>query len=96
MIAAVAQSQPYVPPAAVPAGRETVDCALLPCVAMTYDDGPSEFTAGILDAASTHHASVTFFSMGEKAARYADVMKRAIAEGNLIENHTWNHRTFRR
>lgn len=88
---AAAQATPYAAPAAVPAGNEQVDCGLVPCVAMTYDDGPSELTAGILDAAAARHASVTFFAMGEKAAAYADVMKRAIAEGNLVENHTWNH-----
>lgn len=86
-----AASQPFQPPAQVPAGFATVDCKLVPCVAMTYDDGPSDLTAGILDTVAAHHASVTFFAMGQKAAAYADVTKRALAEGNLVENHTWDH-----
>jgi len=84
-------SAPFQAPAPVAAGFETVDCDLLPCVAMTYDDGPSDGTPAILDAAAAHHASVTFFAMGQKAAGYAAVMTRALAEGNLVENHTWSH-----
>ena len=91
LVAATAQATPFAAPAVVPAGFEEIDCTLVPCVAMTYDDGPSDLTAGILDAVAAHHFSVTFFAMGEKARQYADVMKRAVAEGNLVENHTWNH-----
>ncbi|MEN2740442.1 polysaccharide deacetylase family protein [Microbacterium sp. X-17] len=86
-----AAGQAFAAPAAVPAGAESVDCTLVPCVAMTYDDGPSDLSSAILDAAAKHHASVTFFWMGEKAAQYAGTIKRAVAEGHLVENHTWNH-----
>lgn len=86
-----AAGSPYQAPAAVPAGHEPVDCGLLPCVALTYDDGPSEFTPVILDALARHHAAATFFAMGEKAAAYADVLRRTVAEGHEVENHTWNH-----
>ncbi|MDQ1131255.1 polysaccharide deacetylase family protein [Microbacterium sp. SORGH_AS_0888] len=88
---AAAAAVPFKPPAPAFAGFTSVDCTLVPCVAMTYDDGPSEYTAGILDTVAAHHASVTFFSMGQKAAPYAAVAKRALAEGNLVENHTWDH-----
>ena len=88
---AASSGVPYAAPAPVPAGFETVDCTLFPCVALTYDDGPSEFTPGILDEVSRRGASVTFFAMGEKAATNATTMTRALAEGNLVENHTWNH-----
>jgi peptidoglycan-N-acetylglucosamine deacetylase len=91
MVAAAAAGTAYAAPDVVPAGFEPVDCTLVPCVAMTYDDGPSDFTPTILDAVKAHHVSVTFFSMGSKAAQYADTMKREIAEGNLLENHTWDH-----
>src|SRR5699024_8488967 len=30
-------------------GAQPVDCALVACVAVTYDDGPSDFTAELLD-----------------------------------------------
>ncbi|WP_460774598.1 polysaccharide deacetylase family protein [Microbacterium sp. GXF7504] len=89
-LAAVAGT-PYTPPAPVGAGFESVPCDLFPCVALTYDDGPGEGTPAILDAAWAHHASVTFFAMGQKAAASGEVMTRALAEGNLVENHTWSH-----
>jgi peptidoglycan-N-acetylglucosamine deacetylase len=91
LVAAVATAAPYQAPAPVPAGNEPVDCSLFPCVALTYDDGPSELTAGILDALAARHAGATFFVMGEKVKGYADLLRRAIAEGHEVENHTWNH-----
>lgn len=86
-----AAGEPFAPPARDASGFEQIDCALLPCVALTYDDGPSELTPGILDTVRDHHASVSFFAMGEKAGPYGDTMRRALAEGNLVENHTWDH-----
>jgi peptidoglycan/xylan/chitin deacetylase (PgdA/CDA1 family) len=86
-----AASEPFQAPAPVAAGFEPVDCALFPCVAVTYDDGPSAWTPGILDEAAAHRVAVTFFAMGQKADGNAEVMRRAIEEGHLVENHTWNH-----
>jgi peptidoglycan-N-acetylglucosamine deacetylase len=83
--------QPYTGPAAVAAGHEKVDCALVACVALTYDDGPSALTAGILNALAAHHSAATFFAMGENAAAFSGVLARTVAEGNQVENHTWNH-----
>jgi peptidoglycan/xylan/chitin deacetylase (PgdA/CDA1 family) len=83
--------QPYAGPVGVAAGRERVNCALIPCVALTYDDGPSAFTPSILDALAVHHSAATFFAMGENAAKYRDVLARTVAEGHEVENHTWNH-----
>ena len=83
--------QPYAGPARVPAGSEPVDCTLVPCVALTYDDGPSGFTNGILDSLAAHHSAATFFAMGENAAVFSSVLARIVAEGHEVENHTWNH-----
>jgi peptidoglycan/xylan/chitin deacetylase (PgdA/CDA1 family) len=83
--------QAYAGPARVPAGSEPVDCTLVPCVAVTYDDGPSVFTDGILDALAAHHSAATFFAMGENAAPFSRVLARIVAEGNEVQNHTWNH-----
>jgi peptidoglycan/xylan/chitin deacetylase (PgdA/CDA1 family) len=61
------------------------------CVALTFDDGPSEFTAGILDELDRRGALATFFAMGEKAAPYREILTRMTAEGHEVGNHTWNH-----
>lgn len=91
LVAAESSDTPFAAPAVVPAGFETVDCALLPCLSLTYDDGPSTYTPTILDAAKAHHVAVTFFAMGQKAVQYRDTLLRELAEGHLVGNHTWNH-----
>ncbi|MCP2637404.1 polysaccharide deacetylase family protein [Microbacterium sp. HD4P20] len=81
----------FTPPATTPAGRDPVDCTLVPCVALTYDDGPSEFTPGILDELAKRHGSATFFITGERARFNVELLKRTLDEGHLVENHTFSH-----
>ncbi|MFE5409285.1 polysaccharide deacetylase family protein [Microbacterium sp. NPDC056569] len=83
--------QPYSGPVAAPAGARAVDCGLVPCVALTYDDGPSAYTAGILDDLAARDAAATFFAMGQNAQGYADTLARMTREGHEVEGHTWNH-----
>ncbi|MGP3535608.1 polysaccharide deacetylase family protein [Microbacterium sp. RD1] len=88
VVAAVAQGLPFTPPEG---GVPVADCRLVPCVAVTYDDGPGSSTAGILDAYAQRHASATFFVLGQKAAGAKDLLARMVAEGHEVGNHTWNH-----
>ncbi|MFB7892958.1 polysaccharide deacetylase family protein [Microbacterium sp. NPDC056044] len=83
--------QDYTGPAAAPAGTRTVDCALVPCVALTYDDGPSDLTPGILDDLAARDAAATFFAQGQNAQAFADTLARMTREGQELEGHTWNH-----
>lgn len=85
--------QPF---AGVPAGtgRVPVDCALLPCVALTYDDGPSAYTSQLLDTLAAQHATATFYMIGGLAAGRPEVVARAVAEGHELGSHTMNHRTL--
>lgn len=84
-----AAGSPYAVPAVVGAGWH--DCTLAPCVAVTYDDGPSGFTPSILDALAARDAVATFFVLGQNAAGSGGLLRRMTAEGNEVENHTWNH-----
>lgn len=68
-----------------------VDCALLPCVALTYDDGPSSRTAPILDALAARDSVATFFPLGSEVAGYRDALARMTAEGHEVGTHSWNH-----
>ncbi len=86
-----AADQPDAGPVAAPAGKRSAHCDLVPCVAVTYDDGPSGFTPGILDQLAARDAAATFFVMGEKARGYADTLARMTREGQEVEGHTWNH-----
>ena len=81
-------------PAPVPAGP--VDCAVVACVALTYDDGPSIHTPRLLDALAAAHVKATFFVLGRSVTAYPEVLRREAELGMAIGNHTWSHRDMRR
>ncbi|MBI5200161.1 MAG: polysaccharide deacetylase family protein [Elusimicrobia bacterium] len=60
-------------------------------VALTFDDGPSEYTAGVLDVLKARGVHATFFVCGENAERRPDLVRRIRAEGHELGNHTWSH-----
>lgn len=61
-------------------------------IALTFDDGPDEvFTPQILDILKKYNVKATFFIIGEKVANHEDIIKRQIAEGHEIGNHTFTH-----
>jgi len=92
MVAAVRTHREWSGPVPVASGLASVDCTLVPCVALTFDDGPSELTPGLLDTfASRPHAAATFFVLGARVAGREATLARAVAEGNEVENHTWSH-----
>jgi peptidoglycan/xylan/chitin deacetylase (PgdA/CDA1 family) len=75
------------------------DCVKNNVVALTYDDGPSEYTAQLLDTLKTYGFKATFFITGNNngkgeidiTAPYPDLIKRMIAEGHQVASHTWSH-----
>ena len=60
-------------------------------VALTFDDGPGEFTPRILDTLEKYNARASFFVLGGKIAAAEDIVKRAYAMGNEIISHSWSH-----
>lgn len=61
-------------------------------IAMTFDDGPSpKLTPMLLDILKQRGIHATFFVVGQNAAEYPDILKRAVAEGHEIGNHSWSH-----
>ena len=68
-------------------------CALLPCVALTYDDGPGETKTdeAILDAAEEANVRVTYFLLGKNADSAPEATERIIAAGHEVDNHTFTH-----
>ena len=60
-------------------------------IALTFDDGPGEPTAGLLDGLKERGIRVTFFMLGECAESYPAVVERAYREGHQIANHSWSH-----
>jgi peptidoglycan/xylan/chitin deacetylase (PgdA/CDA1 family) len=58
----------------------------------TFDDGPDPIhTPFVLDALHQVGARATFFVVGDRAARHPDLVRRIVAEGHELGNHTWSH-----
>ncbi len=62
-----------------------------PMIALTFDDGPSEYTLRILRVLAQYDARATFCVQGYNVDIYPDIVKQAVAQGNEIASHTWNH-----
>jgi len=61
-------------------------------IAITFDDGPHpEFTPEALDLLKKYNAKATFFCIGQQVEKHPEILKRILAEGHLIGNHTYSH-----
>jgi len=60
-------------------------------VYLTFDDGPSNRTAEILDILKKEDIKATFFIIGKEGSKEADLMKRIVDEGHTIGIHTYSH-----
>lgn len=60
-------------------------------VALTFDDGPSEGTADILEALREAGARATFFQCGLNVERRPEWARAVSAAGHEVGNHTWSH-----
>lgn len=67
------------------------DCPGQKLAALTFDDGPGPYSDAILDTLKAHGAKATFFMNGYKVRNYATQVRRMVAEGHQIANHTYNH-----
>ncbi len=63
-------------------------------IALTFDDGPSDYTEELLDGLELYNAKVSFFVIGKKAEKNPEVVQRAHDDGHLIGNHTYSHIDF--
>lgn len=66
-----------------------------PLVALTFDDGPSLWTEQILDLLAEAGARATFFVCGVAIAGREDTLRRCVAEGHEVANHTHTHPELR-
>ena len=60
-------------------------------VALTFDDGPSGYTEGLLDGLAERGAKATFFIVGQNAASHKETVKRIFQEGHQVAQHTYTH-----
>ena len=74
-----------------PAHPDHVNCALVKCVALTFDDGPSPYTDRLLQILKDNDAKATFFLIGNKVAANPEGARRIAEAGMEIGSHTWEH-----
>ena len=62
-----------------------------PMLALTFDDGPGEYTDELLDCLEENNAHATFFMLGQNVSSYPDATKRMVELGCEIGSHSWDH-----
>ncbi len=60
-------------------------------IALTYDDGPSTYTAGFVDELDKLGVPATFFVVGQLVSARASLARQMLRNGSMIANHSWNH-----
>ena len=65
-----------------------------PMIALTFDDGPGEYTSELLDCLEENNAHATFFMLGQNVELYPDDVKRMLKLGCEIGNHSWDHKNM--
>jgi len=63
-------------------------------VALTFDDGPSDYTPGFLDVLRRERVPGTFFEIGQEIGGREATMRRILREGDEIGNHTSHHTEY--
>ncbi|MFG2372508.1 polysaccharide deacetylase family protein [Streptomyces sp. NPDC048504] len=82
---------------AVRAGFGAVDCREAKCIALTFDAGPSENSARLLDILKEKQVPATFFLLGKRhIEKYPELVERMAAEGHEVASHTWDHKILTR
>ena len=60
-------------------------------VCLTFDDGPSSYTADVLRILEEKHAVATFFALGSSVAGWSDMIQQLENAGCEVLSHTMNH-----
>jgi len=61
-------------------------------VALTFDDGPDpRWTPQVLDVLHREGVPATFFDVGTMAQAHPELVRREVADGHVVGNHTFSH-----
>ncbi|ORY01769.1 glycoside hydrolase/deacetylase [Basidiobolus meristosporus CBS 931.73] len=74
---------------AAPLGVQISECSRNGVVAVTFDDGPGNFTQGLLDILGD--IKVTFFLVGENVDNNPGIVREMYRRGHHIASHTYSH-----
>jgi peptidoglycan/xylan/chitin deacetylase (PgdA/CDA1 family) len=72
-------------------GADHVNCDLVVCAALTYDDGPNAQTARLLQVLEKHDVNATFFLQGNYVTSHPHIARSVAAAGHTVANHTMSH-----
>jgi peptidoglycan/xylan/chitin deacetylase (PgdA/CDA1 family) len=62
-------------------------------IALTFDDGPSEYTEPLLEVLRAHgDAKATFFLLGHNVELQGAIVRKIHAAGHSIGNHSYSHK----
>ena len=79
-------------PVLAPAVSSSIDPSR-PMIALTFDDGPKASVTGrILDSLQANGGRATFFMVGSNVNANAGIIKRMVAQGCEVANHTHDHK----
>ncbi|KAF6759239.1 hypothetical protein DFP72DRAFT_1031977 [Ephemerocybe angulata] len=80
----------------LPYGTVVTECSVPNTIAISFNDGPSTWTSGLIDSLNAANVKATFFFVGtlNNNCLYdkADVVKKAYESGHQVAAHTWTHR----
>jgi peptidoglycan/xylan/chitin deacetylase (PgdA/CDA1 family) len=83
------------PVAALPAslpGLKHINCDIVPCASLTYDDGPDpQTTPQLLGILKEKNALATFFMQGANVSANPGTAKQVTDAGHTVGNHTFSH-----
>ncbi|HSW80547.1 MAG TPA: polysaccharide deacetylase family protein [Candidatus Saccharimonadales bacterium] len=72
-----------------------VDCKVEHCIALTFDDGPNPITTpAVLRILEREQITASFFVVGSRVHGNESLLKRMVADGDEIGNHSWSHPDF--
>ncbi|WP_353887356.1 polysaccharide deacetylase family protein [uncultured Cutibacterium sp.] len=71
-----------------------IDCIVEHCVALTYDDGPADTTAKVIDGFTDAKAAATFFQLGTNVNNHPDTSTLLAGSGFEVGSHTASNQTL--
>ncbi|KAL7943355.1 carbohydrate esterase family 4 protein [Trichoderma barbatum] len=87
----------------VPYAETITQCVADGLVALTFDDGPYEFTSQLLDILDKYEVKATFFIAGKNRGKgriddestpWPNILRRMRRAGHQLASHTWTHRNL--
>lgn len=60
-------------------------------IALTFDDGPSSYTAELSAGLKERGVQATFFLLGENLEKQEEAVKQLYEDGHLLGNHSYHH-----